>query len=56
MDHFVLLWDYSPVLLAATRIRSLIEACTGDDWDEISEKVSRIGFWEFEDYRDSQNG
>jgi hypothetical protein len=34
------------------RIKILIESCSGREWDEIAEKVSRIGFWEFEDYKE----
>ncbi len=34
------------------RIRDLIESCRGDDWDEIATKASRIGYWEFEDYKE----
>lgn len=33
-------------------IKNLIESCNGADWEEVAEKVSRIGFWEFEDYKD----
>jgi hypothetical protein len=25
--------------------------CTGNSWAEAAEKVARIGYWEFEDYR-----
>ena len=28
-----------------------VEACVGEDWTEVAEKLSRIGYWEFEDYR-----
>lgn len=28
------------------------ESCTGRTWEEVATKVSRIGFWEFEDYRE----
>ena len=24
---------------------------SGDSWDELAEKIARIGYWEFEDYR-----
>lgn len=26
--------------------------CIGDDWHQVVSKVSRLGHWEFEDYRD----
>jgi hypothetical protein len=27
-----------------------VESVTGDTWDEVAEKVARLGLWEFEDY------
>lgn len=27
-------------------------SCTGETWDEVAEKLSQIGYWEFEDYND----
>lgn len=29
----------------------LVERCTGEDWNEVATKLSRYGYWEFEDYR-----
>lgn len=29
----------------------LVDRCRGDSWHEIAEKLSRLAFWEFEDYR-----
>ena len=26
-------------------------ACRGSSWEDVAEKVARIGYWEFEDYR-----
>jgi len=34
------------------RIRALFEGCSGKDWNEIATKLSRIGNWEFENYRE----
>jgi hypothetical protein len=34
------------------RIRRLFEGCSGKDWNEIAIKLSRIGDWEFEDYKE----
>lgn len=28
-----------------------VTAVSGDNWTEIGEKLSRLGYWEFEDYR-----
>lgn len=37
------------------KIRAFIEkqitACYADDWPSITQKLSRISFWEYEDYR-----
>ena len=33
------------------RITQYCESCFGDTWDDIACKISRIGLWEFEDYR-----
>lgn len=27
-----------------------IESASGDTWQEVAEKVARLGRWEFEDY------
>jgi hypothetical protein len=32
-------------------IASYCSGCAGSDWNEIAGKLSRIGHWEFEDYR-----
>jgi hypothetical protein len=34
------------------RIKGLFEGCSGKDWNEIAIKLSRIGHWEFEDYKE----
>lgn len=31
-------------------IERRVHQCTGDDWDEVSAKLARLGLWEFEDY------
>lgn len=28
-----------------------VSSCSGDTWDEVASKLSRLGLWEFEDYR-----
>jgi hypothetical protein len=33
------------------KVRALFDGCSGKDWNEIAMKLSRIGQWEFEDYR-----
>ncbi|MBS1665187.1 MAG: immunity 8 family protein [Bacteroidetes bacterium] len=34
------------------RIRKLFDNCEGNNWEEIVNKLSKIGQWEFENYRD----
>ena len=51
--HFLIVLEYNFERIFR-KIKNLIESCTGNDWDEIAAKVSRIGFWEFEDYEDSK--
>ena len=29
-----------------------VENVSGDTWGEVAEKVARLGYWEFEDYRE----
>lgn len=34
------------------RIRKLFDNCSGNDWNDIAMKLSRIGHWEFENYQE----
>lgn len=34
-------------------IAMLIESCSGTSWQEVAQKIARIGYWEFEDYQSS---
>lgn len=44
MDHY----DYH-------RLKAFVEnycdGCTGSTWAEVTDKLGRLGFWEFEDYK-----
>jgi hypothetical protein len=33
-----------------------IDSCEGEDWTEVASKLSRMFFWEFEDYVDLVSG
>lgn len=46
---FVMHYDYG---LIVNRIKEYINECDGADWVEIATKISRLGHWEFEDYRE----
>jgi Immunity protein 8 len=48
--HYLIVTKYDVTQLKSV-ITSLVESCEGDSWREVAEKVSRIGHWEFEDYR-----
>lgn len=41
-------FDYKKII---TFIENYVHGCNGQTWQEISEKLSRFGQWEFEDYR-----
>ena len=47
--HRVIVFEYNYERLIA-KINRWLEFCTGDTWEEVATKVSRIGHWEFEDY------
>ena len=34
-------------------IREYVASCSGDTWEEVAEKLGRLGKWEFEDYREA---
>jgi len=31
-------------------INKFLKSCSGEDWNAVARKVSRLGKWEFEDY------
>lgn len=35
-----------------TFIQQYVSSCTGNDWNEVGLKLSRLGYWEFEDYKE----
>lgn len=34
-------------------IKNFVESCEGSNWHEVAEKISQIGYWEFEDYKEN---
>ena len=48
--HLLIVRDYDPDLIESL-ITKLVESCQGNSWEDVAEKVGRIGYWEFEDYR-----
>jgi hypothetical protein len=47
--HFLIVFEYNFERIRRTII-DFCENCTGDTWEEVALKVSRLGYWEFEDY------
>jgi hypothetical protein len=47
--HMLIVFNYD-LNLIAERVRSYVESCTGKDFWEMAQKISRIALWEFEDY------
>ncbi len=33
-------------------VERFVRGCEADSWDELADKLSRLGHWEFEDYRE----
>jgi len=48
--HMLIVLDYDLLEIKST-ISRYVESCTADDWYGLALKLSRIGGWEFEDYR-----
>ena len=47
--HRLIVQEYSyPRIINA--IKGFLKGCSGENWKEVAEKVSRLGKWEFEDY------
>ncbi len=36
-------------------VRNAVQRCSGANWAEITQKLSKLGAWEFEDYRPHQS-
>jgi hypothetical protein len=48
--HYLIVDQYDVVYLRRL-ITKLVQECEGDSWRDVAEKVGRLGFWEFEDYK-----
>lgn len=47
--HLLIVFNYNYDRIFQ-KIKSYVESCSGDTWNEVAQKVGRIGKWEFEDY------
>jgi len=48
--HYLIVFEYNFQKIAEF-ISSFVSRCYGKDWDEIANKIGRLGRWEFEDYQ-----
>ena len=48
--HFIFVDEFDYTALEKF-VRDYCASCEGDTWQEVAEKVARIGHWEFEDYK-----
>jgi len=53
--HSIVLGEYSWSSVLAT-VESMLEDCQGSNWSEISEKLSQLMYWEFENYLPYKGG
>ncbi len=42
-------FDY---LRLASYLERRVKACQGSSWDEVAQQLARLGYWEFDDYRE----
>lgn len=47
--HHLIVREYNYQRIIAA-IKDFLRDCSGGNWNEVAEKVSRLGKWEFEDY------
>lgn len=52
--HYLIVFEYD-YLRIYKRLKELVENIEGENWEEIGMKISRIGKWEFEDYRSNSD-
>lgn len=49
--HHLVVREYSFQRIVHS-IKEFLRDCSGENWNEVAEKVSRLGRWEFENYED----
>ena len=47
--HHLIVQDYNYQMIIR-EIKAFLQDCSGDNWNDIAKKVSRLGKWEFENY------
>ena len=48
--HSIIVFEYN-IKLIRHHIEKYIEECVGENWQQIADRLARIGKWEFEDYK-----
>ena len=48
--HYLIVFEYNYERIY-NKLKDLVEKAEGDTWDDIGNKIGRIGRWEFEDYQ-----
>lgn len=48
--HYLFVFEYNFSMIKK-KIDEYFESINNGNWDDISEKMARIGLWEFEDYK-----
>lgn len=48
--HYLIVFEYNFERISHFIIE-YVKKCTGKDWQEIADRLARIGHWEFEDYQ-----
>lgn len=48
---YIFVFEYNLEIIEKV-IDEFCEKCIGENWMDVAQKVSRIGIWEFEDYKD----
>lgn len=48
--HMLVVFEYDLDRIK-NKVSSYCDSCSGKDWQEIAGKLSRLGYWEFEDYK-----
>lgn len=47
--HYLIVREYNYQRIVTT-IKDFLRDCSGENWSDVAERVSRLGKWEFEDY------
>jgi Immunity protein 8 len=48
--HYLFVKEYDYAALERY-VRDYCQRCAGNSWKEVAEKVARLGYWEYEDYK-----